>query len=347
MRSKGSARELESRRRLAVRRLNEGFNTAEVADFLEVNDRTVRKWAERYRRFGDAGLTAIRHPGPGPRLTDVQQATVLGWFTRNPTEFGYRTELWTAARAAEQIRKSFGIRYSPRYLSQWLCERGVTPQKPVTRPRERDDAAIQRWVEQEWSRIQNDARQQKAHLALIDESGFLMMPLVRRSLAPKGHPPVLKHKAKHRQKVSVAAALTVSPVAARAGLYFRTYPDSFVDAEKSARFVRQLLRHLRGPVIVVWDKGNMHKGPHIRKLLSDFPRLSLEPLPSYAPDLNAVEHLWSYGKYGKLANYAAQDVAELNQRVTAVMRSAQKDRSLLHGFFDLAKLPFPKRPLAA
>jgi transposase len=338
---------LETRRQLAVRRLNEGYCTAEVADFLEVHERTVRKWAERYRQYGEAGLIAKCHPGPTPRLTDAQQMTVLGWFTRNPTEFGYRTELWTAARAAEQIHKAFGVRYNHRYLSQWLYERGITPQKPVTRPRERDDAEIQRWVKEEWKRIRKKAREQRAHIALIDESGFLMMPLVRRSLAPRGQPLVLKHKAKHRQKVSVAAALTVSPVAGRAGMYFRTYPDSFVDAEKSASFVRQLLRHLRGQVIVVWDKGNMHKGPHIRKLLSDFPRLSLEPLPSYAPDLNAVEHLWSYGKYGKLSNYAALDVPELNRRVTAVLRATQKNRPLLHGFFDLAQLPFPERPLAA
>jgi transposase len=338
---------LENRRRLALRRLNDGFCTEEVAEFLEVNQRTVRKWAQRYRWFGDAGLAAKGHPGPAPRLTDAQQATVLQWFTRNPTEFGYRTELWTAARAAEQIRKSFGVRYNPRYLSQWLYDRGITPQKPVTRPRERDEAQIQWWVKQQWKRIRNKARAQKAHIALIDESGFLMMPLVRRSLAPRGQPLVLKHKAKHRQKVSVAAALTVSAVTGRPGLYFQTYPDSYVDAEKSARFVRQLLRHLRGPVIVVWDKGNMHKGPHIRKLLSDFPRLSLEPLPSYAPNLNAVEHLWSYGKYGKLSNYAPQDVPELNRRVTALLRSVENNRPLLHGFFDLAQLPFPERPLAA
>jgi transposase len=347
MRSKGSAQVLEIRRRLAVRRLNEGYSTAEVADFLEVHDRTARKWAQRYRLSGDAGLTGKRHAGPRPRLTDAQQMTVLQWFARNPAEFGYRTELWTAARAAEQIRKSFKVRYNPRYLSQWLYERGITPQKPVTRPRERNDEEIARWVKEEWKRIRRKACRRKAHIALIDESGFLMMPLVRRSLAPRGQPLVLKHKAKHRQKVSVAAALTVSPMAGRAGLYFRTYPDSYVDAEKSARFVRQLLRHLRGEVIIVWDKGNMHKGPHIRKLLSDFPRLSLEPLPSYAPDLNAVEHLWSYGKYGKLSNYAATDVPELNRRVTAVLRASQKNPSLLHGFFDLARLPFPKRPLAA
>lgn len=71
-----------------------------------------------------------------------------------------------------------------------------------------------------------------------------------------------------------------------------------------AEFLRELLRHLRGKVIVIWDNGSMHKGEAIRGVLRDFPRLSLERLPPYAPDLNPVEWLWSYLKYGEMANFA-------------------------------------------
>jgi len=46
---------------------------------------------------------------------------------------------------------------------------------------------------------------------LIDESGFLMSPLVRRTLAPEGQTPILKTKGTHRERVSVTAALTLSP----------------------------------------------------------------------------------------------------------------------------------------
>jgi len=38
---------------------------------------------------------------------------------------------------------------------------------------------------------------------VIDESGLLLMPLVRRTLAPRGHTPVLTVKGRHREKVSL------------------------------------------------------------------------------------------------------------------------------------------------
>ena len=62
--------------------------------------------------------------------------------------------------------------------------------------------------------------------------------------------------------------------------------------------------HLRGKVIVIWDDGPMHKGEPIREVLRQFPRLTLEPLPAYAPDLNPVEQLWNYLKYTELPNFA-------------------------------------------
>ena len=92
------------------------------------------------------------------------------------------------------------------------------------------------------------ARRQRAHLVLIDESGFLMSPLVRRTLAPRGHTPILKTKGSRREKVSITAAMTVSPKRRRLGLYWRTFPRDYVTGERSADFLRYLLRHLRGKV---------------------------------------------------------------------------------------------------
>jgi transposase len=147
---------------------------------------------------------------------------------------------------------------------------------------------------------------------LIDESGFLLSPLVRRTLAPRGKTPILKTKARYREKVSITAALTLSPRRHRLGLYWRTHPKSFVNAERTADFLRALMRRLHGAVIVVWDRGTIHSGEPIQQLLHDFPRLTLERLPPYAPDLNPVEYLWSHLKYGRLANFVPDDIFDLN-----------------------------------
>jgi len=175
---------------------------------------------------------------------------------------------------------------------------------------------------------------------LIDESGFLMAPLVRRTLAPRGHTPILKTKAAHREKVSVVAGLTISPRRHRLGLYWRTLPRSFVNAERSAEFLYGLLRHLRGAVIVVWDGGPMHKGAPIDQILADFPRLSLERLPPYAPELNPVEYLWNHLKYGKLPNFAPDDVFQLNEVLREHLARACRSPTRLDGFLRASGLPF-------
>lgn len=169
----------------------------------------------------------------------------------------------------------------------------------------------------------------------------MMAPLLRRSLAPRGRTPILKHKGSHRDRVSLNAALSLSPREHRIALHFRTYRKEFVNNQRAAEFLRQLLRKVRGKVIVVWDRGTMHRGPPIEELLARCPRLSLEKLPSYAPDLNPVENLWNYLKYGKLANYAPKDVKELDGVALKHLRRTRQSPKRLRSFFRASNLPLP------
>lgn len=156
MRTRGSAHELEQRRRLAVQRVQEGYTQAQVAQFLGVHERTVRRWIAHYRQQGESGLAAKPHPGRSPKLARHLQGLVLGWLRQNPQSFGFATELWTGRRVAQLIQRQFGVRYHPRYLNAWLSGWDFSPQKPQRQPRERNDQAIQHWVRHDWPRIQNE-----------------------------------------------------------------------------------------------------------------------------------------------------------------------------------------------
>jgi transposase len=153
MRSKGSAAELEARRRLAVQRVSEGWKRADVAAFLGVHPETVGEWVRAHRAGGDAALAAKPHPGRTPFLTPGQEKQVLGWLGDKPTAHGFRTDLWTARRVAELIRRHFGVRFHPHDLREWLTKRSHTPQKPARRAKQRDQAAIDRWLKTDWPRI--------------------------------------------------------------------------------------------------------------------------------------------------------------------------------------------------
>jgi hypothetical protein len=177
---------------------------------------------------------------------------------------------------------------------------------------------------------------------LIDESGMLLAPLVRRTLAPKGQTPLLKHRAKHRDKVSLIAALTLSPIQQHLGLYFSSLVNDHFEVEAVAWFLRQLLKHLRGHVIVVWDRGNMHRGEDIRQLLAAYPRLQLESLPPYAPELNPVEQIWTYLKWQRLCNFAPSDAHELDEAAFGELDNIRYNHDRLKAFWDGSELPWPR-----
>lgn len=182
---------------------------------------------------------------------------------------------------------------------------------------------------------------EKAHIVLIDETGLLLNPLVRRTLAPRGETPLLIVPGAHRKRTSVIAALSLSPLTHQPGLYFQSLVNDYYNNLATSDFVRDLLRHLRGPVILVWDNGNNHKGPPIQKLLTDFPRLTIERLPPYAPDLNPVEQLWQHLKVGHLANYAAPDIQTLDDKALDFLATAKFDRERLLSCFKNTPLYKP------
>jgi transposase len=342
MRTKGSPVELEHWRQLAVQRYFEGHSVDEIAGFLGISVRSVWRWLASFRGRGPEGLKARLVPGRPPKLTVTREKIVLRWLRGSPLEHGFATELWTAPRLAQLIDEEFAVRFNPRSLSAWLRVRGFTPQKPERVPRERDPGAIAAWLASDWPRIKRKARRQGANLALIDESGLLMAPLARRTWASRGQTPSLAQAGGHRKKVSVAAALWLSPRRDHLGLYFHTLADGYFDNGYVTAFLEAMLHHLEGRFVVVWDGGSMHKGEPIRSLEAHFgDRLSLERLPPFAPVLNPVESLWAWLKYSRLNNFAPRDTAELDGRVITELTAVREDQSFLRNLFHASELPIP------
>jgi len=135
--------------------LNHGRPATEVARFLGLHERTVRRWVKEYEAKGDEGLAAKPQRGPKPKLTAQQEAEILSWFARNPTEaeFGFATELWTGVRVAKLIEQRMNVRMNSNYLIKWLRDRGITSQMVRRRPRGHNQQEMERWQREEWPRI--------------------------------------------------------------------------------------------------------------------------------------------------------------------------------------------------
>ncbi|HXX37995.1 MAG TPA: transposase [bacterium] len=116
----------------------------------------------------------------------------------------------------------------------------------------------------------------------MDESGFLLIPNVARTWAPRGCTPRVYHRYKH-DRLSAITALAVSPRRRHLGLYLQFQARAFDGLDVRA-FLTALLRHLRGPIVLLWDRGSIHRRREVTAWLRRRFHVQVEYFPGYAPN---------------------------------------------------------------
>ena len=183
---------------------------------------------------------------------------------------------------------------------------------------------------------QKGARRRGRSIALIDESGLMLQPVVRRTWSPRGETPIIKSWDRH-DRLSAISALTIPPLRRRLGLHFDVQ-DRNVRWPDVCRFLTSLLSKLRRPLTVVLDRLSAHRGAASRLKARFGDRIEFEWLPAYAPELNPVEHVWGHTKYGDLANYVPEDIDALKGELIDSLERKRGNGDLLRSFFRQAEL---------
>ena len=106
--------------------------------------------AQAGTRAGGRGVAAPSRARRQPRLTPEQRAQLPALLERGPEAHGFRGPVGTCQRAAEVIRRPFGVTYHPAHVSRRLHAVGHRVQRPVQRATQRDAAAIQAWWRARW-----------------------------------------------------------------------------------------------------------------------------------------------------------------------------------------------------
>jgi len=160
-----------------------------------------------------------------------------------------------------------------------------------------------------------------------DESGVSLLPVVRRTWAPRGHTPVIRHRFKWK-RVSMAAGLCYGSRGGGAQLAFHRHADAY-DTDSLIGALKQLRGWLGGQkATLLWDGLPAHRSKVMRAWLGrQRSWLVVEPLPAYAPELNPVEALWSNLKGVELANLAGDTLEEVT---TAAERGVGRVRGTPH-----------------
>jgi transposase len=135
----------EGRRLRAWELYEQGWQQNRIAEALGVTEGAVSQWITKGKAQGPEALRHQPSPGAPPKLPPEQLAQVPGLLAQGAEAFGFRGQVWTAARVAEVIKREFGVSYHPTHCSRLLSAIKHSRQKPETRASQRNEHAIQVW----------------------------------------------------------------------------------------------------------------------------------------------------------------------------------------------------------
>lgn len=165
----------------------------------------------------------------------------------------------------------------------------------------------------------------------------MLIPNLRRTWAPKGQTPLHYHSYK-RDKLSTIGALSVSPKRKHLALYLKLYERNVNGLDIKA-FLRYLLQHLRGNIILLWDGSSIHRRAAVTEYLQKHPRSQVEEFPGYAPELNPAEYLWNHADR-ELSNTSPEDIQQLATLLSEAAQRLSDSQELLWSCIYASDLPW-------
>ena len=305
---------------------------------MEVAYKTVWQWEKRRLAQGPNSWREAKHVGGPRKINEKQRKRLKEILVEGALARGYRTDLWTLKRVAEVIEQEFGEEYTESGVWHVLRDLGYSAQVPLPRALERDEEYIRQWKRVEWPKIQAEARRRGATLLFLDESCVQSEPNVRRTWSIVGSRPEIVVRERNRMKFSL-----ISAVGVKGQLYFRisAMNESF-DGLDVIDFLRYLLKEVRGKVLLLWDSGTIHRRKEVKQFLWEVrKRLKTRRFPTYAPELNPDEFVWSALKYQRLANFCPKTEEEIREGVERELRWLHQHPDFVASAIRHAEIPLP------
>jgi putative transposase len=168
------------------------------------------------------------------------------------------------------------------------------------------------------------AKREGRTIVFVDESAFYMTPVVGKTWSPVRRTPVLSGPVR-RDHLSVIGGLTLE-----GSLYVQIHQSS-IDAHGAVQFVRHLLMHIPGRILLLWDSAKIHRGAQLDEFrrLDTIGRLTVEYFPPYAPEVDPQEYVWRQLKHVDLRNLTSHSLDELWGHLEAATKRLRSRVALL------------------
>ena len=327
---------LEALRIRAVQSVQEGESPEVVARTLRITSRSMYRWLARYRGGGWGALKAKPLAGRPPKLDDKKLKWIYNAVTqKNPLQFRFQFALWTREMVARLIKEKYGIRLAANSVGRLLAQLGITPQRPLHRAIEREEALVQKWLKAEYPKIKKMAKAQGADIYFGDAAHIRSDHHAGRTWGKKGETPVVMATGA-RHGMSLISAIT-----SKGHMRFMVKESGGVNADVFIEFLKRLLIGAKRSILLIVDRGPAHRAKKTKAFVEALGgKLRLFFLPPYSPDRNPDELVWKHLKADTVGRMVVTDKADFKSKVISSMRSLQKNPGKICSFFRKPSLQY-------
>lgn len=336
MRSKSDARKLDSAtqahlRRSVVLAVRDGMKQTQAAQVFDVSLRAVNKWVALDKKGGLRTLKPKRRgrrTGEG-RLDQSQSMRIRKMIIdAMPDQLKLPFYLWTRAAVASLIKREYGIAVSLTTVGRYLKAWGMSPQKPMRRAYERNDAAIALWLSEEYPAIAREAKKQGAVIYWGDEMGLRSDHVAGTSYAPKGQTPLVRATGQR------FGCNMISAITNRGRLAFMVFHGKF-DARLFIDFMQRLIKQAARKIYLIVDGHPVHRSKHAKRFVEDnCEKIRLIRLPGYCPELNPDELLNQDVKTNALGKSRPTNRSEMMAGVRRHLHRRQRQPQIIRNLFQ-------------
>jgi transposase len=300
----------------ALLALAQDLSVREVAEMLALGEQTVCDYRHAFLLKGVASWGYQRPPGRPSTRTKTPRQELAALLKASPQASGSTSGCWNTPMMQDLIERRFGVTDHPHSIATLLGHLGFSSQKARLVSDHLHEAQRLAWRQREWPRIVRQARQRKALRLCGDEASLAPWGSLSDTGAPKGQQPAVPTSGKRK------GYKVFGRIDSFSGRFFSKAHAGRFNSESYAAFLLDVLSQTQPHVVVIQDGARSHTSKAMPQFFdAHADRLTIEPLPAYAPDCKPIEHLWKKIK---------KEATPLKYFPAFADLQAEVDRALLH-----------------
>ena len=289
--------------------LDKGKSATKIAEYLFLNEGTVRNYEKRYKEGGLEKLVNDYYIGRSAYLSPEKQSKLT---------LELESKVYPTTKSViSHIKKEFGVVYTVGGMTTLLHQLGFSYKKPKGVPGKAKTEEQEAFVKK-YNRVKK-----KGLVYFADSTHPMLNPILSAGWIRKGKEYEVKTNS-GRQRVNINGAIEMKTLNVVSRSCKRVNGSSMCDLLRAIRLKHPKVKKIH----LILDNAPYNKSNQVRDLAWKL-KIKILYLPAYSPNLNPIERLWKFMKKEVMANRYYPDLETFQKELMLFLRGIRKHRQEL------------------